>query len=79
MSYPGFYLTSLTLKGPGVPDAEVRFRTGLNVIFGASDTNHLTYLARPINLGKITFTSFDNHNLFPFETDLVNFIAITES
>lgn len=34
----GFYLTRLTLLGYGVPDAEVLFTAGLNVIHGPSDT-----------------------------------------
>lgn len=48
MSYSGFNLTRLTLKGPGVPDAEVRFKTGLNVIFGPSDTGK-TFIAQCVD------------------------------
>ncbi|MEN6439990.1 MAG: hypothetical protein ABFD97_15545 [Syntrophobacter sp.] len=33
-----FYLTRLTLKGPDIPDAEIQFRRGLNVIYGPSNT-----------------------------------------
>lgn len=38
MNRQGFQLTRLTLKGAGVPDAEVVFREGLNVVSGPSDT-----------------------------------------
>jgi hypothetical protein len=38
MTVPGFILTRLTLKGASVPNAEVTFSTGLNVIAGPSDT-----------------------------------------
>jgi hypothetical protein len=48
MSYTGFHLTRLTLKGLRVPDAEVRFRTGLNVIFGPSDTGK-TFIAQCVD------------------------------
>lgn len=48
MSRPGLILTRLTLTGAGVPEAEVRFSTGLNVISGPSDTGK-TYIAQCID------------------------------
>ena len=44
----GFRLTSLTLIGSGARDAEVRFRGGLNVILGPSDTGE-TFVAQCID------------------------------
>jgi hypothetical protein len=38
MTFTGFQLDRLTLTGRGVPSAEVRFRAGLNVVSGPSDT-----------------------------------------
>lgn len=38
MTSKGFQLDLLTLTGRGVPNAEVRFRAGLNVVSGPSDT-----------------------------------------
>ena len=38
MVIAGFQLRGLTLLGGGVPNAEVRFREGLNVVSGPSDT-----------------------------------------
>lgn len=38
MAMTGFRLTHLTLTGHGVPNAEVKFSAGLNVISGPSDT-----------------------------------------
>lgn len=38
MTFTGFQLDRLTLTGRGVPSAEVRFRSGLNVVSGPSDT-----------------------------------------
>jgi hypothetical protein len=38
MTFTGFQLDRLTLTGRGVPNAEVRFRAGLNVVSGPSDT-----------------------------------------
>lgn len=38
MAMTGFQLRGLTLIGRGVPNAEVRFKAGLNVISGPSDT-----------------------------------------
>lgn len=38
MTFTGFQLDRLTLSGRGVPNAEVHFRSGLNVISGPSDT-----------------------------------------
>lgn len=48
MSEFGFHLARLVLSGPGVEDAEVRFRTGLNVISGPSDTGK-TYILQCID------------------------------
>lgn len=45
MTNTGFILTGLTLLGPGLPNAEVRFTTGLNVICGPSDTGK-TFIAQ---------------------------------
>lgn len=44
----GFYLTRLALIGTGVPDAEIEFSTGLNVISGPSDTGK-TFIAQCID------------------------------
>lgn len=38
MAIAGFQIRRLTLVGRGVPNAEVRFREGLNVVSGPSDT-----------------------------------------
>ncbi len=38
MAVTRFYISRITLMGRGVANAEVRFRTGLNVISGPSDT-----------------------------------------
>lgn len=38
MAVTRFYISRITLMGTGVPNAEVRFRTGLNVVSGPSDT-----------------------------------------
>jgi hypothetical protein len=38
MTFTGFQLDRLTLTGRGVPNAEVLFRAGLNVVSGPSDT-----------------------------------------
>ena len=38
MTFAGFYLERLSLVGRGVPNAEVEFRPGLNVVSGPSDT-----------------------------------------
>ena len=38
MTFTGFQIVRLTLTGRGVPSAEVRFRSGLNVVCGPSDT-----------------------------------------
>lgn len=38
MTFTGFQLDRLSLIGRGVPNAEVRFRPGLNVVSGPSDT-----------------------------------------
>lgn len=48
MSVTGFYINRLTLKGPNVPDAEVQFKRGLNVVVGVSDTGK-TFIAQCIN------------------------------
>ena len=48
MSKPGFWLTRVTVTGSDVPDAEVSFSAGLNVISGPSDTGK-TYIARCID------------------------------
>ncbi len=44
----GFALRQLTLTGPGVTTAELRFEPGLNVISGPSDTGK-TFIAQCIN------------------------------
>ena len=38
MAVTGFQIRRLTLVGRGVPDAEVTFKEGLNVVSGPSDT-----------------------------------------
>ena len=38
MAITGFQIRQLTLVGRGVPNAEVQFREGLNVVSGPSDT-----------------------------------------
>ncbi len=38
MAITGFQIRRLTLVGRGVPNAEVQFREGLNVVSGPSDT-----------------------------------------
>lgn len=38
MSYSGFQIQSIAFHGPDQPPAIVKFQTGLNVIYGASDT-----------------------------------------
>lgn len=38
MAITGFQLRRLTLVGNGVPNAEVQFKEGLNVVSGPSDT-----------------------------------------
>ena len=38
MAITGFQIRRLTLAGRGVPNAEVQFRKGLNVVSGPSDT-----------------------------------------
>jgi hypothetical protein len=48
MSFAGFFLIHLTLKGPQIPDAEVRFNQGLNVIVGPSNTGK-TYIAQCVD------------------------------
>lgn len=48
MTGAGFVLARLTLTGPGVPPAEVRFGTGLNVVVGPSDTGK-TFIAHCID------------------------------
>lgn len=48
MTISGFSLTRLTLTGRGVPDAEVSFTGGLNVISGPSDTGK-TFIAQCID------------------------------
>ena len=48
MSTGGVCLTRLTLKGPGVADAAVRFTRGLNVIVGASNTGK-TFIAQCVD------------------------------
>jgi hypothetical protein len=48
MSNVGFILTRLAVSGSAVPTAEVRFQTGLNVIFGASNTGK-TFIAQCID------------------------------
>ena len=48
MNAAGFRLTHLTLKGPGAPNAEVQFDSGLNVIVGASNTGK-TYVAQCVD------------------------------
>jgi len=44
----GFLLRRLTLRGSDIPDAEVQFSRGLNVIVGPSDTGK-TFIAQCIN------------------------------
>jgi hypothetical protein len=44
----GFLIDSLTLTGPGVAPAELRFRRGLNVITGPSDTGK-TFIAQCVD------------------------------
>ncbi|MGQ0700455.1 MAG: AAA family ATPase [Panacagrimonas sp.] len=44
----GFQIVRLTLVGSGVPKAEVHFASGLNVIFGPSDTGK-TYIVQCID------------------------------
>ena len=48
MAIAGFQLRSLTLIGRGVPNAEVRFSQGLNVVSGPSDTGK-TFIVQCIN------------------------------
>ena len=48
MSTTCLYLTHLTLKGLRVPDAEVRFQRGLNVIVGVSNTGK-TFIAQCVD------------------------------
>lgn len=48
MTIAGFSITRLTLTGRGVPDAEVTFTDGLNVISGPSDTGK-TFIAQCID------------------------------
>ncbi len=48
MSTKGICLTRLTLKGSEVPDAEVQFTRGLNVVVGVSDTGK-TFIAQCVD------------------------------
>ena len=48
MSTKGICLTRLTLTGPGVADAEVRFTRGLNVVVGVSNTGK-TFIAQCVD------------------------------
>lgn len=48
MKASGIRLTKLTLTGAGVPDAEISFTAGLNVISGPSDTGK-TFIAQCID------------------------------
>lgn len=48
MSKAGFWITSLALLGPRVPQAEVLFTQGLNVVSGPSDTGK-TYISECID------------------------------
>lgn len=48
MSTENIFLTRLTLKGPGVADAEVQFTRGLNVVVGVSNTGK-TFIAQCID------------------------------
>jgi hypothetical protein len=38
MNPSGFYISKLSVSGPGKPPAELEFIDGLNVVCGASDT-----------------------------------------
>lgn len=48
MAITGFQIRRLTLVGPGVPNAEVKFGEGLNVVSGPSDTGK-TFIAQCID------------------------------
>lgn len=56
MAITGFQIRKLTLVGRGVPNAEVQFHEGLNVVSGPSDTGK-TFIVQCIDYmlgGKAT-------------------------
>lgn len=75
----GFWLTRVRVSGPNVPDAEVSFGRGLNVISGPSNTGK-TYIAQCINFALGSSSSpKDIPEAVPYDTVSVSITDLTQA